>query len=94
VAGFRVYPHEVEALISGVPGVEDVAVIGVPDDTTGNAVVAYLEVAGLDAIPPVVACIGPVTAATARTAGLDVTLEAEVHTVEGLVEALLRWFAA
>jgi long-chain acyl-CoA synthetase len=48
VAGFRVYPHEVEAVISGVPGVAEVAVIGVPDDTTGNAVVAYLRVAGLD----------------------------------------------
>ena len=49
VAGFRVYPHEVEAVIARVPGVEDVAVIGVPDDVTGNAVVAYLRVAGLDA---------------------------------------------
>jgi long-chain acyl-CoA synthetase len=48
VAGFRVYPHEVEAVIAGVPGVEDAAVIGVPDDATGHAVVAYLRVAGLD----------------------------------------------
>ena len=49
VAGFRVYPREVEAVIGRVPGVEDAAVIGVPDDVTGNAVVAYLRVAGLDA---------------------------------------------
>ena len=48
VAGFRVYPHEVEAVIAGVPGVAEVAVIGVPDDTTGQAVVAYLRVSGLD----------------------------------------------
>jgi long-chain acyl-CoA synthetase len=49
VAGFRVYPREVEAVIGRVPGVEDAAVIGVPDDVTGHAVVAYLRVAGLDA---------------------------------------------
>ena len=48
VAGFRVYPHEVEAVIGQVPGVEEVAVIGVPDDTTGHTVVAYVRVAGLD----------------------------------------------
>jgi long-chain acyl-CoA synthetase len=48
VAGFTVYPHEVEAVIGDVPGVEAVAVIGVPDQTTGQAVVAYLRVAGLD----------------------------------------------
>jgi long-chain acyl-CoA synthetase len=49
VAGFRVYPHEVEAVIGRVPGVEEAAVIGVPDGVTGNTVVAYVRVAGLDA---------------------------------------------
>jgi long-chain acyl-CoA synthetase len=49
VAGFSVYPHEVEAVIGQVPGVEEAAVIGVPDEVTGSAVVAYLRVAGLDA---------------------------------------------
>jgi uroporphyrinogen III methyltransferase/synthase len=62
--------------------------------TSSSTVTNYLEVAGADGVPPVVACIGPVTADAARTAGLDVTIEAETHTVEGLVDALLRWFAA
>jgi long-chain acyl-CoA synthetase len=48
VAGFSVYPHEVEACISQVAGVEDAAVIGVPDDDTGTAVVAYVRAPGLD----------------------------------------------
>jgi uroporphyrinogen III methyltransferase/synthase len=41
------------------------------------------------AVPPVVACIGPVTAATARAHGLVVDVEADVHTVAGLVDALV-----
>ena len=40
-----------------------------------------------------IACIGPVTAATARELGLRVDLEASEHTVEGLVDALTRHFA-
>ncbi len=38
--------------------------------------------------PPVVACIGPVTAATARELGLAVTAEADVHSIDGLVAAV------
>ena len=38
-----------------------------------------------------VASIGPVTAATARELGLQVTVEADVHTIDGLVDALLAW---
>ncbi len=44
-------------------------------------------------VPPVVAAIGPVTAATAQEAGLTVTVEAGVHTLDGLVDALVRHFA-
>src|SRR5581483_2350280 len=39
-------------------------------------------------VPPLVACIGPVTAGTARAAGLVVDVVADPHTIEGLVEAL------
>jgi uroporphyrinogen-III synthase len=41
----------------------------------------------------VVAAIGPVTAATAREHGLAVAVEAEVHTIAGLVDALCAWAA-
>lgn len=42
VSGFNVYPVEVEDTIAEVDGVADVAVIGVPDETSGEAVVAYV----------------------------------------------------
>ena len=40
-----------------------------------------------------VACIGPVTAATALELGLRVDMEAEEHTVDGLADALIRKFS-
>jgi len=42
----------------------------------------------------VVACIGPVTAATARARGMTVTIEADPHTVDGLVDGLVAHFAS
>ncbi|WP_210649980.1 class I adenylate-forming enzyme family protein [Nocardioides sp. SYSU D00065] len=42
VSGFNVYPTEVEEVLRGVDGVADAAVIGVPDEETGEAVVAYV----------------------------------------------------
>jgi long-chain acyl-CoA synthetase len=42
VSGFNVYPVEVEDVIREVDGVTEAAVIGVPDDSTGEAVVAYV----------------------------------------------------
>ncbi len=40
-----------------------------------------------------IACIGPVTAATARELGLRVDIEATEHTVDGLAEALIDHFS-
>lgn len=42
VSGFNVYPTEVEDVLREVDGVVDAAVIGVPDEVTGEAVVAYV----------------------------------------------------
>ncbi len=41
----------------------------------------------------IVACIGPVTASTARDLGLRVDIEAQEHTVEGLAEALIEHYS-
>jgi len=58
--------------------------------TSSSTVTNFLHVAGLDAVPPVVVCIGPVTAETAREAGLTVDVVAEEHTIDGLVQALVE----
>jgi long-chain acyl-CoA synthetase len=42
VSGFNVYPNEVEDCIARHPDVADVAVVGVPDDGTGEAVRAFV----------------------------------------------------
>ena len=57
--------------------------------TSSSTVTNYLEAVGFDAVPGVVACIGPVTADTARRQGLHVDIEAVEHTVDGLVDALV-----
>lgn len=42
VSGFNVYPNEVEDVIARMPNVLEVAVIGVPDNMSGEAVRAYV----------------------------------------------------
>ena len=43
VSGFNVYPVEVEEVVAEVDGVAEAAVIGTPDERTGEAVVAYVK---------------------------------------------------
>jgi long-chain acyl-CoA synthetase len=38
VSGFNVYPNEVESVVMMHPGVAECAVIGVPDERSGEAV--------------------------------------------------------
>ncbi|GAA2818410.1 AMP-binding protein [Saccharopolyspora taberi] len=42
VNGFNVYPHEVERALLELDGVAEAAVVGIPDETTGEAVKAVL----------------------------------------------------
>jgi long-chain acyl-CoA synthetase len=42
VSGFKVFPNEVEAVVSGHPGVLECAVVGVPDARTGEAVKLFV----------------------------------------------------
>jgi long-chain acyl-CoA synthetase len=42
VSGFNVYPNEIEDVVMRHPGVLEAAAVGVPDDTTGEAVKLYV----------------------------------------------------
>jgi len=63
--------------------------------TSGSAARNFAALAGLPAAGPrpAVACIGPVTAAVARQAGLPVDVVAAEFTLDGLVAALAGYFA-
>jgi uroporphyrinogen III methyltransferase/synthase len=56
--------------------------------TSSSTVTNFVGAFGRDAVPPVVASIGPVTSATAADLGLAVTVEATEHTIDGLLAAL------
>jgi uroporphyrinogen III methyltransferase/synthase len=60
--------------------------------TSSSTVANYLAVT--ERVPPVVACIGPVTAHAAEAAGLRVDVVADESTVESLVAALARTLGA
>jgi fatty-acyl-CoA synthase len=54
--GLNVYPAEIEAVISGVPGVAEVAVIGVPDERWGETPLALVgALPGVTLDPDVIA---------------------------------------
>ncbi len=56
--------------------------------TSSSTVTSWLALGAT--LPPVVACIGPVTAATAAEHSVPVTVVATEHTVDGLVDALVE----
>lgn len=60
--------------------------------TVANFVDAIGRAAILESARPVIAAIGPITAATARERGLPVDVVANEHTIPGLVEALVAHF--
>ena len=86
VDAYRTVPTAVDDAQRAAIGGADVITF-----TSSSTVDRFVEAVGAGAVPPVVACIGPVTADTARGHGLTVDIEAEVHTVPGLVEALVAW---
>jgi len=57
--------------------------------TSSSTVTRALDLLGAGGLPPVVVSIGPVTTASARSAGLTVAAEASPHTIDGLVEAVV-----
>jgi uroporphyrinogen III methyltransferase / synthase len=63
--------------------------------TSSSTVRSFLDLTGGASLDGVhLACIGPITAQTARDAGLNVDIVAETHTIPGLVCALEEHFGA
>jgi uroporphyrinogen III methyltransferase/synthase len=60
--------------------------------TSSSTVQNFVQAVGTDLGGAVVACIGPITAESARQAGLIVSLVAGEHTLPGLQAALLDYF--
>jgi uroporphyrinogen-III synthase len=58
--------------------------------TSASTVRGFVRAARRVGRRPVVVCIGPVTARTARDRGLTVAAEADPHTLDGLVTALVE----
>ncbi len=42
VSGFNVYPNEVEDVVTRMPGIAEAAAVGVPDETSGEAVKLFV----------------------------------------------------
>ncbi|MGI8710832.1 MAG: uroporphyrinogen-III C-methyltransferase [Acidimicrobiales bacterium] len=57
--------------------------------TSSSTVVNYCDAVGSDGMPGSVVSIGPVTSATARQRGVTVTAEADPHTIDGVVAAVV-----
>lgn len=57
--------------------------------TSSSTVDRFVDLVGLESLPPIVAVIGPITAATARDHGMTITIEAAEHTIDGLVAAVV-----
>jgi uroporphyrinogen III methyltransferase/synthase len=61
--------------------------------TSSSTVTNFVEIMGRDFMLPSridVACIGPVTAATAKKAGFQIDISREEYTMEGLVQSLIN----
>ncbi len=63
--------------------------------TSSSTVTNFVEIMGTDyklPSPIKIACIGPVTAATAKKAGFVIDILHEAYTMEGLVQSLVNYF--
>jgi len=92
-AGWKVDLVEAYRTVPAEPGTEVRTAVAEADAacfTASSTVTGFLSAFGRAAMPPVVVCIGPVTAATAEDAGVWVDAVASTHNIDGLVAALVE----
>jgi long-chain acyl-CoA synthetase len=89
INGFNVYPAEVEAVLGAQPGVAEVSVLGVDDDETGEAVLAYVvPVAGAQLDPDAMLAQAATSLARFKLPRRIEVVDALPHTVTGKV---MKW---
>jgi uroporphyrinogen-III synthase len=88
VVAYRTVAAEIPPDVREVVGAADVVTF-----TSASTVENFAAAMGVARMPPVVASIGPITSAAARELGIDVTIEADPHTIDGLVDALVAHMA-
>lgn len=81
------YRTEAESLDPST--IESIGAADLVTFTSSSTVTNFLDAVGRDALPPLVAAIGPITGQTARDAGLSVDVEAAEHSIDGLVAAVV-----
>lgn len=99
IAAYRTVPADAEDAdqIREMLAAGEIDILTFTSSSTVRNFVAALEPLPRDAVHPhlpediVVACIGPITAGTARELGLPVHVSASEHTIEGLLNALVAY---
>ena len=57
--------------------------------TSGSTVRGLVDAVGIDGLPPIIVSIGPATSAVVTSVGATVSVEASVHSLPGVVDALV-----
>ncbi len=94
--GWRVDEAVAYRTVAGAVGPDAVARATAADAvafTSSSTVERTVDLLGPDGVPRVIVSIGPVTSGAVRGAGLEVTVEAEPHTLDGLVAAVVTALA-
>lgn len=89
VAAYRTIPVAVGPEAAEACGAADVVAFA-----SSSAVAHLVDAVGVSGLPPAIASIGPATSATVSAHGLKVDVEAELHTLAGLVEAVVARFGS
>lgn len=89
VEAYRTLPAEISP-----DSLERVRSADVVTFTSSSTVLGFLENGVVSDLPPVVASIGPITTAAAQDAGIEVSIEAGVHTSDGLTDSLVAFARA
>lgn len=82
--------------VDGAVTVDEAAAAAAADAitfTSSSTVERFVRLAGRDALPPAVISIGPITSETARSLDLTIAAEADPHTLDGLIDAVVDWAA-